>query len=308
MLQTKYNGKEINQERITVWQPYQVVSLLEMLKKYAHQYFQLGKALKSIRMAFDAMSKRTKPIAGLEWPEGGALGEFLGKLQALCKKLKLAASLEQIKRINGKWYFKEGFGKGAAQEFSIDIEILEKLIEGELKQHEFLYVPSMNAPYYDKHGFSGRAQRTFSKCKFDMVESGKCLALGRYPACVFHLMRIVDAGLKRLGELYDIEPDHPTWGNFLHPLKTKLKALEKVDMEKFQMMGSLLERITAIKEIRNPATHSDEYLAYDSMERIEKKYSPDEARRHFANVKAFLDSLVVVLSWGKLEEVKNVDK
>ena len=110
-------------------------------------------------MTFDAISKQTKQIDGLEWPDGGALGDFLGKLQALCKKLKLAASFEQIKKINGKWYFKEGWGEGASQEFSIDIEILEKLIEGELKQHEFLYVSSIDAPSYNKHGFSVQAQR-----------------------------------------------------------------------------------------------------------------------------------------------------
>ena len=183
----------------------------------------------------------------------------------------------------------------SARELSAEFDVLEKLIEAELDQHVFLHIEPIDSQYYLEHGFSEKSQKAFPKSKYDMEESGKCLALGRYSACVFHLIRIVDAGLKRLAKFYNSEGKNPSWEEFLRPLRDKLNELKKIEIEKAQQLGTLLERITAIKEIRNPITHSDEKLNLDSMERIENKYSPDETRRHFANVKAFLDSLVAFI-------------
>ena len=294
------------QERIAIWRPHQIVSLLEMLEKYAHNFFQLGQAIKGMKLMFSAMAKGEKDLkifSGLELP-GHTLGGLLRTVRKNCDILGLTASFNETKRIQ-KWVtnsgYEDAFSQGFLQQYSINLEVLEKLINAELEQQKFLHILTLDAEWYSKHGFSESVQDAFPKSKYDMEESGKSLALGRYPACVFHLMRIVDAGLKRLGNLYDVKTNNPSWDEFLRPLKEKISVLKKIDLEKRQQLGNLIERITAIKEIRNPMTHSDENLDYSSMERIEKKYSPDEARRHFANVKAFLSSLVVVLSWGKLE-------
>lgn len=44
--------------------------------------------------------------------------------------------------------------------------------------------------------FGERVDRLLPDAAFDIEEAGKCLALDRYTACVFHLMRAVEVGLR----------------------------------------------------------------------------------------------------------------
>src|SRR5258708_19689687 len=50
----------------------------------------------------------------------------------------------------------------------------------------------------------------------DIEEAGKCLAFDRNAACIFHLMRVMEVGLKALGQRLDINTAYkPGWEGIL---------------------------------------------------------------------------------------------
>ncbi|MCH9032818.1 MAG: HEPN domain-containing protein [candidate division Zixibacteria bacterium] len=145
-------------------------------------------------------------------------------------------------------------------------------------------------------------RETFPKARFDIDEAGKCYAFGLYTACVFHLMRIVDLCLKRLGAHYGIIAKNPNWNEYLRPLREQYDKLKNTNPEEAQTLSDILERFSSYRAVRNPLTHSDELLPDDSSHRIESKYTPEEARRHFDNANAFMTSLADFLSNNRKRE------
>lgn len=128
-----------------------------------------------------------------------------------------------------------------------------------------------------------------------MEEAGKCYALERYPACVFHLMRIIDAILKVTAKHFGVSATNPNWGEVLKGLNATLDKKKKSDPDQARFLSHIIEQITALKLIRNPLDHSDEELPIDSIHAIEKKYTQEEALRHFLQVKQLTATVVAGL-------------
>lgn len=61
----------------------------------------------------------------------------------------------------------------------------------------------------------------------DIDEAGKCLALDRNTACVFHLMRAMEQVLKHLALKLDIENVEKEWGKLLSEIDGKIQAMPK---------------------------------------------------------------------------------
>jgi hypothetical protein len=81
------------------------------------------------------------------------------------------------------------------------VEKLKVLAEEELKAAVFLHIPT-DADYYYRvaNVFGDEVAQRFPSCDYDIHEAGKCLALERYTACVFHLMRCVELVLQVLAK------------------------------------------------------------------------------------------------------------
>ena len=56
-----------------------------------------------------------------------------------------------------------------------------------------------------------------------MGEAGKCFALARYTACVFHLMRILEAGLNALGDSLGLTVA-TNWNRAITDIETEIGA------------------------------------------------------------------------------------
>jgi hypothetical protein len=82
-----------------------------------------------------------------------------------------------------------------------DCDNLNQIVVDELDEQLFLFVPVERSKYWsDSPLFDEKVQKRLPKSVDDMVEAGKCLAVGRYTACVFHLMRVVEIGAKNLAK------------------------------------------------------------------------------------------------------------
>jgi len=71
-----------------------------------------------------------------------------------------------------------------------ELRELSLLIHHDLKGFKFEAVPSLRVPYYESPNlFGDDVNKNFASTEYDIKEAGKCFALGRWTASVFHLMR-----------------------------------------------------------------------------------------------------------------------
>lgn len=100
----------------------------------------------------------------------------------------------------------------------------------------------------------------FQGANDDIAEAGKCLALERGTATVFHLMRVLEAGLKALGKELGI-PYAPSWEAYIKQLDKLLdgKSYDSLTSEqkaKRPFYQDVLGDLISIKSAwRNPTMH-----------------------------------------------------
>lgn len=171
-------------------------------------------------------------------------------------------------------------------------DIFERLND-ELDSRLFLAIDSMHVSYYTSFmdGW-GNVNIRFSSITGDIEESSKCFALNRYTAVVFHLMRIMEVGLRVLGDtLHDPSLDpkrNPTWDRILQRCRTELaKPLAQRSPEWQQdepFFSGTSARLMAVKDAwRNPTMH------------IERMYTEETALDVFNHVQAFMRHLATKL-------------
>jgi hypothetical protein len=128
----------------------------------------------------------------------------------------------------------------------------------------------------------------FPQTASDIEESGSCLSLGRSTACVFHLMRVMEVGLRALHECLGL-PD-PTgadrnWGRMLDAMKKEMEkraqngnaGWKKGDKQLFVELHGSLDAVRSAW--RNQTMH------------IERRYDDEEAEHAFLMVKQFTKKL-----------------
>jgi hypothetical protein len=159
-------------------------------------------------------------------------------------------------------------------------------IHDELEDVELWQVASEHMKYLaaDPLKLAGKFGPTYR----DAEEAGKCLAYDRGTACVFHLMRIMECGLRALGlSLNDpaLDPKtNPTWEKILGRCDKELqKPLnERADEWKLDeaFYSSATANLRAVKDAwRNPTLH------------VERDYAPEDAQDVWNAVGAFMRHL-----------------
>jgi hypothetical protein len=179
---------------------------------------------------------------------------------------------------------------------AISVRELKTRLKDELNEREFLYVPPVMVKFYkDPMLFGKDVNDRFPMAIDDIEEAEKCLALGQGTACVLHTMRIIEVGLKALGNALNI-PYAPSWESYLIQIsaniakKYKNKTAKWKRDEKFyrDLSGDLL----IVKQAwRNPTMH------------VDRKYSVEEAEQIFTAAKSFMVRLAAHFSQIEVEKL-----
>jgi hypothetical protein len=173
---------------------------------------------------------------------------------------------------------------------------LERRVNDELELVLFLHVPAENAKYYpteDRENkftlLSRRARQKFAKSIEDADEAAKCIALGRYTASVFHMMRIMERGIQRLGKKLKVQIDveEKDWGAIAIQIGSALKHMPNTTLQEkkrhtaFARAAAYLENVR--EAWRNPTMHPKE------------TYTEDEAQDIFSFVRQFVEHLAKIV-------------
>ena len=120
------------------------------------------------------------------------------------------------------------------------------------------------------------------------MEAGKCFALHRYTAVVFHLMRMLEIGIAGVARCLSIpDPTKPSlqnWGTILQAIKNEMvkqtKETEWNDPGDKRFFEDVYASLDAVRNAwRNAAMH------------VENKYTEEEADTIYRAVRSFMRKL-----------------
>lgn len=186
-----------------------------------------------------------------------------------CKKLGLKGSAILADEILAKLTL-SGFPAIIAGE----LRSLQAVVQGEMHQHLFLYVPEVDAKDYKDPlaTFSKTADR-FKSARDDIIAASRCYAIGQASACVFHCMGILQPGLYALARRLDVVSE-------TKPLE--LENWKNIIDRIAKAIGKLEEQGTNTKE-------TDERLQFFSEAALQFRYFKDAWRNHVCHMRHAYD-------------------
>jgi len=173
-------------------------------------------------------------------------------------------------------------------------EEINNTLRRELSLTTILVLESKEQGYFSPptpHFGNDVAIKFSTEAVFEVDEAAKCFALSRSTATVFHLMRVMEVGIRAVARCLQIpdplKPAERNWGHILRGIKTELDAHAgqspakmwslATDGEFFESAYASLDAVRVAW--RNPTMH------------VEKKYAADEAEHVFAAVRGFMTKL-----------------
>jgi hypothetical protein len=255
-------------------------SLWDMREHYAERWYALACLMGNMITAAE------KRDPGDPVKEGFVIDQ-LGAIKELCEASNLRVSLYLINNL--LVYHREMKPSLLYSIFLTELQALKNAIGAELSTFVFFKINDEYAPYFkQKSPFGIEVDTNFSRASLDIEEAAKCLALSRPTASVFHVMRVMEVGLKAIGNELDI-PYAPSWESYISQITAKIsekrpkKSIDWIKDEPF--FRDVLGDLQSIKIAwRNPTMH------------IVRNYNSDEAEDIFRAARTFMKRLATRLS------------
>jgi hypothetical protein len=167
--------------------------------------------------------------------------------------------------------------------FSIYAETLQERIVDELKMELLLQIPREKTRFYRyAERMSPRVEEAFPSAVGELSAAGRCLSYGEPTSAVFHLLRVVDKGLRLVADSISFQYENSNWGGIAKPIRELIHDNAKDHSAawavKERFYSTVLADITGIgKAHRNPVLHQ-----------LEEKYTDGEAEHLFVLVEGFM--------------------
>lgn len=180
--------------------PFRLISWLEMNKFSAEEFLKIGNLMGIVVNASHQMAGKEAVITGNQ------IKEWLLAIRRACGMIGLTQSFHASFRV-----IEAMGGKIHASELAIRVEDLGRLIESEMREQLFFWMPSHYADFHSKDAVAlvgEKCCKGFPSIAREVEEAAKCYAFGRFTACVFHLSRATEAGIKAVGIALGQKRDH----------------------------------------------------------------------------------------------------
>jgi hypothetical protein len=263
--------------------PYRLVSWWDMETFSAGHFFDIGGAFRQLDTLLSG------ELLGVRLSETDAkwFYETLHALSEDCRSISLIESAKCVERLA----LSAVAGTDCAT-LRIRIDDLRALFQSEMDSNLFLWVMPHEADYFiqPKPLMGAVVDEKFLSARHEIQEAGKCLALARSTACVFHLMRVLEAAIDVIEADIQINPDSPTWNAYLngftkHALRKYPDDGSEINREWRAFYFGVEGHLRAIKNMwRNETMHN-----------IARVYSEEQAKDIFNLVAAFMRHLATKL-------------
>jgi hypothetical protein len=208
---------------------------------------------------------------------------------SVCRQLGATFSALSIKRFLEKLQNSKALAPLIFEDVLKSIEDIDSRVKDEFEEIILLSLNSEGKEWFAPKAplFGAEFESKFNTDGvFELDEAAKSLAVGRSTAAVFHLMRIMEIGIRAVARCLQIpDPMRPierNWGCILEQIKKGIERRWPTVADRMHGDGATLEALYAsLDAVKNPFRNSTMH--------VDKKYTGDEAKNIFATVKGFMD-------------------
>jgi hypothetical protein len=146
-----------------------------------------------------------------------------------------------------------GAAKASLAAIAQAINHLISRIQDELDGHYYFHLTQSDVPFFvDERPFGQQVWEKFSKANDDISEAGKCLALQRPTACVFHLMRALELAVQQLGKKLKVKINvqTETWHQIILHVNKSIESLPSKTPIQKRRKSSYAEVAAHLQSIR----------------------------------------------------------
>jgi hypothetical protein len=202
-----------------------------MIEKYAHLFTEAAVYMSEAKWSCVMFEADVRPDGEPVLPKHvRAFGNTaLASLKRACIMADLDSVVPQIDRLSDALNRGDTLSVVQVAGLTQGFRHLIANIRDHLDQEFFFHIDGSDAPLYlGAEPFGGEVSVKFPSASEDIAEAAKCLAVQRPTACVFHLMRVAEAGVRVLGKRFRIviaDPRNETWANIIRLVNTKIEGL-----------------------------------------------------------------------------------
>lgn len=228
---------------------------------HARDFAEISRALMDMEWHLTALKARMGTSLPAEVAQAIAAksGVWLTKARQLCADLGLSSVPPKIDRV-----LADLDGVRSLDLIIADFHAIRERIEDELAGRHFYYVPSGQMAYYQQPDLFGpTVSSKFPEAMADIEEAGNCYALNRSTACVLHLMRVLEVGIKAFAahpKLNHTPGFRDTMGKIAGDLESKANGLtagNQADLdEKTRLQHIAIHFKSLTGAWRNPNMHT----------------------------------------------------
>jgi len=197
-------------------QPFKIVSLWEVLDFYADKFSKICRWLTTISTTVHVTSIQRISIRPMGGPPDAEILTTLRWLYDLLVDLEIQGAAASAGRLLSDLQEQAVISNSLLKH---DCDELMRGIMDEFRGRLVLAVRSGHAKFYKIDGtiLGKNTICDLPALEEDAIQAGNCFALGRYTACAFHLMRIMEYVVRQFaGKLHvTINDDEDTWGTIL---------------------------------------------------------------------------------------------
>ena len=158
-------------------------------------------------------------------------GSTLKILQEKCAQLELNSTVDLIESTRCRCSEDDRMTAGELREH---LDSLYPFLHSEASKLRFLRMTKEESGMFDNgklFGLEVVAAFPSDETTYEIKEAGNCFALGRYTATVFHLMRVLEKGLKALADklpiLFSIPFEYQNWHNIIEQIEARIKDMNQ---------------------------------------------------------------------------------
>jgi hypothetical protein len=276
--------------------PHKLISLRDMIEIPVHDVWLALENLQfykeeSLKMLSDPDSK---PTAN----QKRAIDTALTKLRPFCKTMVL---IETEGRIAGLLRTLVGLlteGNDCTHNIlASEIGQLQHAFWYELTDRKFVFIPKNKVKYFERKKLFGvRVHISFPSARIDIKDAGNCLAVDLNTSAVFHLMRVVEIGLRAFAKYLKVKIkktplEYADWGKILDEIDLRIEAIREKHQPKpkrtkdLEFYSGVWAEFNGFKDVwRNNVMHA------------RRTYSEQEALGVYLHVENFMRRLGEVIS------------
>lgn len=194
---------------------------------------------------------------------------------------ELRASIRALSRLVGNLEESKEFTYAIFKEY---VEDLLLRMKDELELTRCFVLETNKVQFYEpeKPLFGDLVASGYPSAYQEIEEAGKCLALGRATACVFHLMRTMEIGIRAVAKGLKIpDPTKSAERNWAFILRKVREAIEARQRWRRKADKAFYEEAAAhLDSVKNPWRNATMH--------VQKTYTEEEAENIFYIVRAFM--------------------